>query len=326
MKPIFSTVSKPRMHAGRRKSGDQAQGPGTVHRQNLYPYSKFYLRDIKDRARRLLEKSLFHHRHHRHERSLPQLSGNGSITTAERPAAFALRGDGLHSRALIGQIQEETGDIFNLEATPAEGTSYRLAMLDKKRYPDILCANEADTDGGRPLLHQFHPAAGQFQRRYLRNARAAGRPADQIHRRHRPALFSWGGGRRHRDRKTADSQDRRQLPPALLYPDADLQRLPDPRLSQRRTGDLPRTAAGNRGLLPGGRLPATRCNSGTTASRPNTAAAVRLNSHSRNRGCRRRSPCRKMAGATPQWTNQPTRWIRSAPMMPCGRWGRYSNA
>jgi ribonucleoside-triphosphate reductase len=45
-------------------------------------------------------------------------------------------------------IQDETGDIFNLEATPAEGTSFRLAMLDKKRYPGIICSNEAETRQG----------------------------------------------------------------------------------------------------------------------------------------------------------------------------------
>jgi ribonucleoside-triphosphate reductase len=43
-------------------------------------------------------------------------------------------------RDLIARIQEETGDLFNLEATPAEGTSYRLAMLDRKRFPEIICA------------------------------------------------------------------------------------------------------------------------------------------------------------------------------------------
>jgi ribonucleoside-triphosphate reductase len=47
-------------------------------------------------------------------------------------------------RGLISQVQEETGDMFNLEATPAEGTSYRLALIDKKLYPEILCANEND--------------------------------------------------------------------------------------------------------------------------------------------------------------------------------------
>jgi ribonucleoside-triphosphate reductase len=37
---------------------------------------------------------------------------------------------------------EKTDDMYNLEATPAEGTSYRLALLDKKKFPQILCANE----------------------------------------------------------------------------------------------------------------------------------------------------------------------------------------
>jgi len=36
--------------------------------------------------------------------------------------------------------QEETGNLYNLEATPAEGTTYRFAKEDKKRYPDILQA------------------------------------------------------------------------------------------------------------------------------------------------------------------------------------------
>jgi ribonucleoside-triphosphate reductase len=39
--------------------------------------------------------------------------------------------------------QKETGNNYNLEATPAEATSYRLARLDKKNYPDIIIASEA---------------------------------------------------------------------------------------------------------------------------------------------------------------------------------------
>jgi len=34
--------------------------------------------------------------------------------------------------------------MFNLEATPAEGTSYRLAMIDKEKFPEIICANEEE--------------------------------------------------------------------------------------------------------------------------------------------------------------------------------------
>ena len=49
-----------------------------------------------------------------------------------------------HLRATISRLQETTGDMINLEATPAEGTSYRLALKDKDRTPEIVCANEAD--------------------------------------------------------------------------------------------------------------------------------------------------------------------------------------
>jgi ribonucleoside-triphosphate reductase len=43
-------------------------------------------------------------------------------------------------RDVLQEIQEETGHFYNLEATPAEGTSYRLAKADKARYPDIVTA------------------------------------------------------------------------------------------------------------------------------------------------------------------------------------------
>lgn len=45
-----------------------------------------------------------------------------------------------HLRARIVTIQEETGHLYNLEATPAEGTTYRFAREDRKRWPDILQA------------------------------------------------------------------------------------------------------------------------------------------------------------------------------------------
>ncbi len=43
-------------------------------------------------------------------------------------------------RGKLSEFQEETGNIYNLEATPAEGTSYRLASIDKRNYPDIKTA------------------------------------------------------------------------------------------------------------------------------------------------------------------------------------------
>ncbi|WP_461832957.1 ribonucleoside triphosphate reductase [Desulfothermus sp.] len=49
-----------------------------------------------------------------------------------------------HLRELTVQFQEETGNLYNLEATPAEGTSYRLARIDKKLYQDIITSGSSE--------------------------------------------------------------------------------------------------------------------------------------------------------------------------------------
>lgn len=52
-----------------------------------------------------------------------------------------------HMRARLSDYQEEYGDLYNLEATPAESTTYRFAKHDRKRYPDIITAAK---EGGTP--------------------------------------------------------------------------------------------------------------------------------------------------------------------------------
>jgi ribonucleoside-triphosphate reductase len=113
--------------------------------KNLYPYSRFYLREIKNGTG-------FYWKNHfstigiigMNEACLNFLGEN---IASECGQGFSLRVmDFL--RDLISEIQEDTGDIFNLEATPAEGTSYRLCMLDKRKFPQIICANEADYRAG----------------------------------------------------------------------------------------------------------------------------------------------------------------------------------
>ena len=100
--------------------------------KDLYPYTKFYLRDIKSRFK-VYWKNHF--------------STIGLIGMNE--ACINLLGDNIGSfrgkqfavevmdfmRAKIVEFQKETGNNYNLEATPGEGTSYRLAKLDKERYP-----------------------------------------------------------------------------------------------------------------------------------------------------------------------------------------------
>ena len=50
----------------------------------------------------------------------------------------------LHMRQRMADYQEKTGELFNLEATPAESTSYRLASHDKRQFPDIITSGEHD--------------------------------------------------------------------------------------------------------------------------------------------------------------------------------------
>ena len=50
-----------------------------------------------------------------------------------------------HMRERLSDYQEMYGDLYNLEATPAESTAYRLAKHDRKYYPDIICASEGET-------------------------------------------------------------------------------------------------------------------------------------------------------------------------------------
>ncbi len=109
--------------------------------KNLYPYTKFYLREIKKGS------GLYWKNHFStigiigmNETCLNFLGEN---IGSEQGQTFSLKVMDF-IRDMIAEIQEETGDLFNLEATPAEGTSYRLSMLDKKRFPDIVCANEED--------------------------------------------------------------------------------------------------------------------------------------------------------------------------------------
>ncbi|MGD2127265.1 MAG: ribonucleoside triphosphate reductase, partial [Desulfobacteraceae bacterium] len=109
--------------------------------RNLYPYSKFYLREVKQGT------GLYWKNHFStigiigmNEACLNLL---GSGIASEKGLVFSLKVMDF-IRDMIAEIQEEAGDIFNLEATPGEGTSYRLAMLDKKQFPEIICANEEE--------------------------------------------------------------------------------------------------------------------------------------------------------------------------------------
>jgi ribonucleoside-triphosphate reductase len=67
----------------------------------------------------------------------------GKDVAAEEGRSFAIEVLD-YMRKRLQDYQEDTGDLFNLEATPAESTSYRLAMRDRKYYPDIVTGGTAD--------------------------------------------------------------------------------------------------------------------------------------------------------------------------------------
>jgi ribonucleoside-triphosphate reductase len=69
----------------------------------------------------------------RHQRDDPQLHARPHDITSEGHALALRLLD--HVRARMSQFQEETGHLYNLEATPAEGTTYRFAKEDRKRWP-----------------------------------------------------------------------------------------------------------------------------------------------------------------------------------------------
>lgn len=109
--------------------------------KGLYPYARNYLKDIKART------GSYWHNHFNtiglvgmNEACLNLLGEGHDLTTAEGQE-FAMRTLN-YLRDLMKEIQEETGHYYNLEATPAEGTSYRLAKKDVEKYPNIITAGD----------------------------------------------------------------------------------------------------------------------------------------------------------------------------------------
>src|SRR3990167_7811278 len=112
---------------------------------NLYPYTGFYLRKIYDAYGEYWKN---------HFSTIGLVGMNEAIANflhvdigTDEGRAFAGRVLTRMRERLIG-YQQETGNLYNLEAKPAEGTAYRLALKDRNRYPDIVVANEAEVARG----------------------------------------------------------------------------------------------------------------------------------------------------------------------------------
>jgi ribonucleoside-triphosphate reductase len=106
--------------------------------KNLYPYSTFYLRSIN-------QATGYYWQYHFSTMGIigmneACLNFLGTSIVDKAGLEFSLKVmDFFHG--LIAKLQEKSDAIYNLEATPAEGTSYCLALLDKKKFPEILGAS-----------------------------------------------------------------------------------------------------------------------------------------------------------------------------------------
>jgi ribonucleoside-triphosphate reductase len=113
--------------------------------RGLYPYSKFYLRNIKEGYGKYWKN---------HFSTIGLIGMNEACINFMDKTIGSPEGLKFAERTLdfmrnrLQDYQETTGNIYNLEATPAEGTSYRLARIDKKIFPDIAVANNGATNQG----------------------------------------------------------------------------------------------------------------------------------------------------------------------------------
>ncbi|MCK4901727.1 MAG: ribonucleoside triphosphate reductase [Thermoplasmatales archaeon] len=115
----------------------------------LHPYSRFYLKDVK---------KTFGEFWKNHFSTIGLIGMNDALLNFMTKSIGDKEGKKFaekvldHMREKIADFQEETGNIFNLEATPAEGASYRLARIDKAEFPDIRTFNqEFYGNGGRGI-------------------------------------------------------------------------------------------------------------------------------------------------------------------------------
>ncbi len=109
--------------------------------KGLYPYSANFLRGIKEKS------GSYWYNHFNTigligmNEACQNLLGFDTDLTTKDGQGFAIRTLN-YMRDAIKEIQDETGHYYNLEATPAEGTSYRLAQKDLTRYPGIITAGD----------------------------------------------------------------------------------------------------------------------------------------------------------------------------------------
>ncbi len=120
----------------KRKAVEELTGKG------LYPYTRIYLKDIKKRSGRFWTN---------HFSTIGLIGMNEAAMNFLKVPYHSAEGRAFGLKVLdfmlsvLETFKKETGNLYNLEASPAEGASYRLAKADRKKYPDILASGSEET-------------------------------------------------------------------------------------------------------------------------------------------------------------------------------------
>ncbi|MGD0277932.1 MAG: ribonucleoside triphosphate reductase [Smithella sp.] len=115
---------------------------------NLYPYTRYYLRSVKER---------FNEYWKNHFSTIGLVGMNEACLNLLGVNIATGKGQEFTKEVLdfmrkkLIDFQKETGNNYNLESTPAEGTSYRLAKTDKEKYPDIITASDGKCKNAEPF-------------------------------------------------------------------------------------------------------------------------------------------------------------------------------
>jgi ribonucleoside-triphosphate reductase (formate) len=115
---------------------------------NLYPYTKYYLRHVKER---------FNEYWKNHFATIGLVGMNEACLNLLGKDIASPEGQNFTKQVLdfmrnkLIEFQKETGNNYNLESTPAEGTSYRLAKIDKEKYPEIITASDDKSGNPEPF-------------------------------------------------------------------------------------------------------------------------------------------------------------------------------
>ncbi len=103
--------------------------------QGLFPYTRRYLGTLRNHFSTIGVNGI--------NEMVRNFTGDRDTITSAAGQAFAIEFMD-YVRARMVEFQEQTGHMYNLEATPAEGTTYRLAREDRKRFPGIIQAGTAE--------------------------------------------------------------------------------------------------------------------------------------------------------------------------------------